>query len=260
MERRGFSAILIVVILALLLVIALVVGGVFKNEEHGEEAVNREPAGAISQEMPEERIVALGSSLSRASNLSTEMQGENSDYSFSTGTKMQSVYLFLKASEKDLVASNLASPGAEMRDILERQLPEALRLNPKYLTLDPGADVVSRNSVPEYREGLTQILDRINPKTEVMIFTYPNFVEMRSANFPSCRENKVGVELENLSEKNIQLFNTVIKEVVEGRENVLLVDIYDLFGQGEISDYDCLHVNLAAQRKLANEFIRRLKF
>ncbi len=203
----------------------------------------------------ENKLVALGSSLTRASNLSSEKQGENENYSFSVGTKIDSLYLHLKKSG-DLKAVNLAFPGAEMRDVLERQLPKALKENPKFISLDPGADIVGHeSSISDYKQCLSQIIKEINPETTVFLFTYPNFIKMRSANYASCRENKIGVNLENLSEARVQEFNQAIKEAVARKNNIILVDLYDLLGPEDISDYDCLHINISGQEKIARQFI-----
>jgi len=253
------------VIIAAVVILAAVGAIVFtqfprKGSESGRGMGQENGGQEIGQSTakPEAKLVALGSSLSRASNLSTKMQGENPEQSFSTGTEIDSVYTFLKSKEGNLTATNLAAPGANMEDILDRQLSRALSLNPKYITIDPAADIVSKNSIPQYRKDLNQILDRINPKTTIMIFTYPNFTKMRTANYSSCQENKVGVKLGNLSEKNILSFNQTIKEITKNRSNVILIDTYSLLGQGDVSDYDCLHVNLGAQKKIASEFIKML--
>ena len=255
MKKNGLSPILIIIAAAFLVVLGLVV---FRQIPLKGPEKELTPSEVSPPGTPEKRLVALGSSLSRASNLFSEMQGENNDYSFSTGTKIDSIYNYLKAKEKNITATNLASPGADMQDILERQLPEARRLNPQYITIDPASDLVSKNSIPDYKKDLNQILDKINPETLVMIFTYPNFLSLRSANYPSCRENKVGVKLENLSEKNILLFNQTIRDVIGNRKNVILIDIYNLLGPEEVSDYDCLHINLEAQKKIAAEFTTAL--
>lgn len=256
MNKPSLVQFLAIIVAAVLVVGAIVVFGKLPRKG-SQESLGFPKNGA--QVEPEERLVALGSSFSRASNLSTNMQGENNDYSFSTGTKISSIYLFLKSKAKSLTATNLAHPGANMQDILERQLPEALGLNPKYVTLDPAGDLVSKNSISEYKENLTQIIDKINPQTTIMIFTYPNFIKMRTASFASCGENKVGVKLENLSEKNILAFNQAMKDAVKGKTNIVLVDAYNLFGPEDIGDYDCLHVNLGAQEKIAKEFIKALQ-
>ncbi len=245
----------------MVIVVMLAVGGVIafnripkKGSDEGATYQKSAPQGE-----PEAKLVALGSSFSRATNLSTSMQGENNDYSFSTGTKISSLYVYLKGKEKGLTATNLAHPGASMQDILERQLPEAIRLHPKYVTIDPASDLVSKNSLSEYKKNLIQIVDGFNSQTTIMIFTYPNFLFMRSANYPSCQENKVGVKLENLSDENILAFNHAMKETLNNRSNVMIIDIYDLFGPGDVSDYDCLHTNLGAQEKVAKEFIKALQ-
>lgn len=207
----------------------------------------------------ENKLVALGSSLTQASNLSTDKQGENEEYSFSTGTKIDSLYLYLKKKYPGLSLVNLASPGAEMKDILERQLDKALSKNPKFISIDPGADIVSRNpSVANFKQNLSQIMQKIDSNTTVFLFTYPNFLRMREANYASCGENKVGVSLENLSQSNVGAFNKAIKEAAAQYDNVILADIYDLLGPDDISDYDCLHINVNGQKKIAQQFINLL--
>lgn len=48
-----------------------------------------------------------------------------------------------------------------------------------------------------------------------------------------------------------------MQEVARETE-VILVDIYDLLGPEDVSDYDCLHTNGEAQKKIAQEFIKVL--
>lgn len=256
MKKEKLLPILIIIALSFLAVLLIVIFVQSQPKNSQEEITSLE----IPQNgQPEEKLVALGSSLSRASNLSSDMQGENNNYNFSTGTKINSVNTYLKSQGRNITVTNLAHPGADMQDILERQLPEALRLNPKYITIDPASDLVGKNSITNYKNSLDQILGKINPEAVVMIFTYPNFIFMRSANYSSCRENKVGVNLENLSQENILLFNQAIKNVVGDRKNIILVDIYNLLGPKDVSDYDCLHINLGGQKKIAAEFIRILE-
>lgn len=204
-------------------------------------------------------LVALGSSLTKATNLSSDKQGDNPDYSFSTGTKISSIYGFLKKRESNLTSANLASPGATIGDIRERQLPQALDYDPKYISIDPGADIVTRNSIKDFKKDLSEIVQKINPQTKIFLFTYPNFVKMRTASYQSCRENKVGVNLGNLTENNISAFNQVIKEIAVGKQNMILLDIYNLLGKEDVSDYDCLHINIKGQEKIAGGFIKILE-
>lgn len=216
-------------------------------------------SGSTSESVSGATLVALGSSFTRATNLASDMRGENDDYSFSTGLRISSVFGFLKKETPGLAAVNLASPGAEMRDILERQLPEALKAQPTYVTIDPGADIVSGNSLPAYKKNLAAILERIGTEPLVMLFTYPDFSALRTASFPSCRENVVGVHLENASEENILAYNGAIRELAQDRSNVILLDIYSTLGPEHVSDYDCLHFNVRGQEAIAEGFIHRLQ-
>ncbi len=205
-----------------------------------------------------EVFVALGSSLNKANNLSSEKQGDNEEYSFSTGTKIPSIYEFLKKENNTLTAVNLASSGATLNDVLRQQLPKALNLNPKYIALDPGADLVTKKSVTDFKRDLSEIIQKINPQSIIFIFTYPNFVKMRTASYASCQENKLNVDLKNLTADNISVFNQAIKETTADKKNVILLDIYDLLGKEEVSDYDCLHINITGQKKIAEGFMKIL--
>jgi len=236
----------------------VLVGCKAKQETPPETSLPTIPGSKTGAEV-ERNFVALGSSLTRASNLSTTKQGEHEEYSFSVGTQIESVYLHLKNQGENLTPVNLASPGAETRDILERQVPQVVSYEPRYVTIDPGADLVDGLSVAQFKQNLTQIIDRLQSTDDVviMMFTYPNFPKMRSASYSSCKGNKLGLSLESLTEENIKAFNQAMQEVA-AEKGVILVDIYDLLGPGDVSDYDCLHTNIEAQKKIAQEFIKVL--
>ncbi len=239
---------------AIILITGVVVVNQFSKRD-SDDLPSNAPQEATEANGLSETFVALGSSLTKATNLSSDKQGDNEEYNFSTGDKIPSIYAFLKKNKSNLRAVNLASPGATMGDILRNQLSNALSYNPQYISLDPGADIVTKNSVKDFKSDLSEIIQQINPRTTILLFTYPNFVKMRAASYQSCRENKVGVSLENLTESNILAFNQAIKETVEGKQNVILLDIYNLLGPTELSDYDCLHINIKGQEKIAEGFI-----
>ncbi len=227
----------------------------------GAKPAAEEPQGLGTEER---NFVALGSSLSKGNNLSSDKKGDNLDYSFSAGSQLESVFVYLKSKGENLAAINLASSGATTGEILKRQVSNAVSYHPKYITLDCGADFITGVSVETFRQNLTEIIAALQKDgATILIMTYPDFTKMRAATYASCKETENiiggGIRLENLSSENVERYNRVIRDVAV-KNNLLLVDLYKAdFGPEDVSDYDCLHFNLDGQKKVAQEFINVLK-
>lgn len=219
---------------------------------------------AKTPQIQERKFVALGSSLSKANNLSSDKKGDNPDYSFSAGTQIESVFAYLKNKGENLTAVNLASSGATTGEILKQQVPNAADYHPKYITLDCGADFITGVSLETFRRNLTEIISNLKKDDAViLIMTYPDFASMRAAAYASCKETEKilggGIRLENLDSANVERYSRVIRDIA-AENNLSLVDLYKAdFGPEDVSDYDCLHFNLDGQKKVAREFIKALK-
>lgn len=205
----------------------------------------------------ERKFVALGSSLSKATNYALDKKGDWENASFSTGAEINSVYEYLISKGENLTPKNLASSGANTKEILEKQAVNVPSFSPKYITLDPGADILS-GSEADFRSNLDKIFAKIQGEdTKIMIMTYPDFIKMRTASYPSCKEDKFGYRVKNLAQAKIKSFNNAIKEIA-GKYNATVVDLYPILGSEDISELDCLHPNANGINKIAQEFIKNL--
>ncbi len=209
---------------------------------------------------PEERkLVALGDSFTKANNPSSDLVGDHEEFSFSTGTEINSLYLYLKSEGENITPVNLAESGATSGSILESQVPNVAGFHPKYVTLlAGGADILEGVSVGEYEQNLQEIIGEIeSDDTTILIATNPNVAMMRTASYPSCNEDTLGLNVERITEEKLQSFNQVVKDIAT-QHGLVLVDLYDTLGPSDVSDYDCLHPNMGGQEKVAQAFIEAL--
>ena len=204
-------------------------------------------------------LVALGSSMTKANNLSSNLVGDHPEYSFVTGTKVESLYLYLKKKGEDINPTNLAESGANSQKVLSQQVPNALSFQPKYITVDIMTDIFEEDTPVKFKSNLIQIVKQIkNQENTVLIGTYPNLVLMRQASFPSCSQDKLGLGTTKLTQGKLKLFNQAISEVAS-TYGLILVDNFNSLGPKEVSDYDCLHPNIEGQKALAKAWITALE-
>jgi len=255
------SALTIILVIAVVLI--LLVGGVLwyiwqKNENNKPTSQPAETTSASTSQQ-ERKYVALGASTTKANNLSTELVGDNPDYSFATGTKIDSVYSYLKSINRNITPVNLAESGVNSQTVLERQVPNALSYHPKYVTIDVMADFLESDSPQKLKGNLEEIITQL--KTDdavVLVGSYPNLIKMRTAPYPSCKEDKLRVGFDKVTTERILAFNQAIKEVAQNSK-VEYVENYDVLGPDDVSNYDCIHPNNEGQKKLAQSWIRSLK-
>ncbi len=214
----------------------------------------------IKEELQERKLVALGASFTKANNLSSEKVGDFEEFSFATGTKINSVLVYLKGKGENINAVNLAESGATSGDILDTQASNVAGYSPKYVTLlVGGTDILQEFSTQAFRSNLQAIIKKIKNKDSIILIgTIVNFPRIRTADFDACGEDVLQLNVENLTEGKILEFNEVIKEVA-AEHNLVLVDLFGSLGPEHASDYDCLHPNIAGQEKLAQEFILALE-
>jgi lysophospholipase L1-like esterase len=256
MNKKGFSLIPIIVI-----IIVLVIGGIaiFKLLPKDKIPSNISPPKLTNTSGEERKLIALGASISKANNLSTSLTGDYPEYSFATGTKINSLYLYLKNKGENLIAVNLAESGADSRRVFESQVTSAVGYYPKYVTIDVTADILTDSSPQKLVSNLAGIVGQLKREdTVILVGSYPNFPKMRSASYPSCKEDKLKVGFDKVTNEKILAFNKAIADFA--RENkVIFVNIYDTLGPEDVSDYDCVHPNIEGQKKLAKTWIEALK-
>jgi lysophospholipase L1-like esterase len=215
----------------------------------------------LKEELLERKLVALGSSITKANNLSSEKVGDYEEFSFSTGIKINSVLVYLKNRGENINPVNLAESGANSNDILNTQASNVEGYSPKYITLMVGGtDILEEFSVQAFKSNLQAIINKINTTEDsiILIGTIINFPKIRTGKFKSCKEDVLHLNIENLTEEKILEFNEAIKELAE-ENNLILVDLFDSLDSEHISDYDCIHPNISGQEKIAEEFIKALE-
>lgn len=256
MSRRGFSLVLIMVAVA-----ALAVLGIFAfnqlSKKGGEDDL---PPSEITKNNEQERkLVALGASVTKANNLSASLTGDNPEYSFVTGTKIDSLYLFLKSKGEHITPVNLAESGADSRSVLDKQVPNAVSFHPKYVTIDAASDILKDDSPQNLIRNLSDIVAQVRKEDAiVLVGSYPDFPKIRSASYLACREDKLKVGFDKLTSGKILAFNKAIGDFARGN-NLIFVDIYETLGPEDVSEYDCVHPNMEGQKKLAKVWINALK-
>ncbi len=214
----------------------------------------------LKEELTEKIIVALGDSITKANNLSPSMIGDNEEYSFSTGNKVESLFVHLRSNGQNVRAVNLAESGATSENVLVQQAKNVFGYKPKYITITiGGGDIIENVSVQAFKSNLTGIINQIkNEDNIVLIATLQNIQLMRTAGFDSCKEDVLKINVDNITTEKIIAFNDVIRELAE-ENDLILVDLYNVLGNGDVSEYDCLHLNINGQEKVAREFINALK-
>ncbi len=241
----------IVIVLAIV-VVGVIVLSLFLKRPGKNNLPFQERAGQDSQTR---NLVALGSSFTKANNLSSSLKGDNPDYSFATGTKFESFYLYLKNKGENLKPINLAESGADSQKALSQQIPNALSFKPKYVTLDIMADIFEEERPNNFGQNLREIAKQLKSLgATVLVGNYPNLILMRKAAYPACAQDKLNLGIDRVTEEKLRLFNQTIAEVAS-EYGFILVDNFTTLGSQDVSDYDCLHPNIGGQEKLADVWI-----
>jgi lysophospholipase L1-like esterase len=247
MKKNGFS----ILIVGALVAFALVVGLIFTLK------LKQAPGKSSSDQG--RNLVAIGASFTKANNLSSKLAGDNPEYSFATGTKIESLYFYLKEKGEDINPRNLAESGANSQKVLSQQVPNAVSFQPKYVLIDIMADIFEEEKPVRFKQNLVEIVRQLKKQdATILIGTYPDIISMRKAGFSSCSEDKLGLGIGKVTEEKLKLFNRAISEVASDN-NLILVDNFNTLGSGEVSDYDCLHPNIEGQKKLARAWISALE-
>ncbi len=254
--RGGFLPVMVIIVAAALVVLGIVA---FDQLSKRDKEVSPGSQPVISKNGPERKLIALGGSITKANNLANNLTGDHPEYSFATGIKIDSLYLYLKNKGENLIAVNLAESGVDSRRVFESQVTSAISYNPKYVTIDVTVDILNDNSPQRLVDNLTSIVDQMKKEdTVILVGSYPNFPKMRSAAYPACREDKLKAGFDKLTDEKILMFNKAISDFA--RENkVIFVNVYDTLGPQDVSEYDCVHPNIEGQKKLAQTWIEALK-
>lgn len=256
MEKRGFSVLPVVLLVGIVVALGAVVFGVLGKG--GGKAPSLNLPGQ-TEVVEGRKFVALGASFTKANNLSSSLVGDNGEYSFATGTKIESIYLYLKNSGEKLNPVNLAESGADSKSVLQKQVSNAVSYQPKLVTIDIMVDIFTADTPADLRRNLTEIVRQVKGEdTTILLASYPNLTKMRTAAFPACQEDKLRIGVDRLTQEKIQTFNQMLREFA-AESRLIFVDLYDVLGPAEVSDYDCLHPNIEGQKKLAKAWIEALK-
>lgn len=253
-----------VLIIFILVFVILAIGWFFvmrpdKNyfgNNKGPSPYQKEEAGPSDGER---KFVVLGASLAKANNLSSGLVGDHPEYSFASGSKIESLFSYLKSKGENLTAANLAESGVNSQNILQKQVPNAIDFHPKYLIVDIAADILENNSPDQLKNNLAEITARVKDKDTIVLFgSYFNLPKMRAAPYPACKEDKLRVGFDKLTQEKILIFNRAIEEAAL-KNGAIFVDIYNVLGPEDVSDYDCVHPNINGQKKLAQAWIGALE-
>lgn len=248
MKAKGFSGVSIAVIVAILAVLGVIAFCQYTKLQ------------SITKSDGQERnFVALGSSITKANNLSSKLTGDHPEYSFATGTKINSLFSFLKGQGENLTAVNLAESGADSDDVLHKQVPNAVSYHPKYVTIDMTTDILKDVTPINLERNLTEIVKMFESDDAIILIgSYPNIPLLRSASYPACIEDKLRVGFDKLTSEEIRTFNQMISDFAS-ENNLIFVDLYSVLSPSDVSDYDCVHPNIEGQEKLAEAWIEALE-
>ena len=200
-------------------------------------------------------LLAMGDSITNANTPNAEMMGDNKSYSFSTGTQISSLYLYLN-SIRSVTPVNIAISGSTSTSMISNQLPNVSSYNPDFVTvLIGGNDLLQYYENPITAEQLEANLETIaegikKDGRRIFFATIPDYNTMRSAEF--CSELRMPGE-EVFLPIILSSYNQKIAQVASNH-NFTLVDLYPYLDQDDISSVDCIHPNLSGQQKIADRF------
>jgi lysophospholipase L1-like esterase len=200
-------------------------------------------------------LVALGDSLTNAAALQPDMPGDNKSYSFSTGTSISSLYLTLKNQGWVTSGVNLAVSGATSASCLSGQAPNVAQYSPPYVTiLIGGNDIIQLVAPSTFQANLSSIASQVRATgRRVLIGNLPNYTDLVQAPIPACQANPLSPEQLAFLSWGLAQYNSAIASVAS-QYGFTLVDLFSTLGQSDISEVDCIHINIQGQQKMANRF------
>jgi lysophospholipase L1-like esterase len=161
-----------------------------------------------------------------------------------------------RALGEDVRYENLAEVGATSEQVEREQIPRAIELQPRLITLICGANDVLESTRPdpgEYAIRLSRMFSRLRqalPEAEILTATYPDisrFLDLR----PRSRERV---------EKGLQRFNAACR-MVAGRHGVPLLEGFDHPAAEERATFadDGFHPSEEGHRRAAAEMVDVLR-
>jgi len=245
--------------LIFIIVIFLIAGIIFWQYNLISKSIN-ESSDLFKTELPEKKkkfvVIALGDSLTQAARLSNELYGDNPEYSYATGEKIESFAKRLEQNGNEVEVYNLSVSGATTTSLIKDQLPRAEVYNPDYVLMTIGGnDAMKRADIDTLKENLRTIFSAF-PESQILIGNIPNLREFREAPYPSCDTPLVETELDidSLMELYIFVFNQAISSVAQEFDNVKVVDLFNNLDRTNVSEADCLHFSISGEEKAAELF------
>ncbi len=158
----------------------------------------------------------------------------------STDIKTSPAYLIAEdlASAEPLTLINMASPGAEIKDVLESQLPKAIEEKPDYAILMIGTnDVHERLSEKQFADYYNLIVTSLVKETSAKITLI---------NIPYLGSDKILFPpWDSIADLRIRKFNDIISKIAM-ENNLTVVDLYGEFNlqfkdSSDLYSYDEFH-------------------
>lgn len=251
MKKWGFILIIILFVLVILAIIFSIYYSKFSLNKP--LSISFIPAPAPAKEIT---IVALGDSLTQAANPSTELIGDHPEYSYSCGDKIESLKKLKEKEGLEVNCYNLSKSGARSDQVLAEQVPGAKSYNPDLVVMTIGGnDAMQGVSNTNFKNNLAKIIESF-PNSKILIGNIPNLEEFRKNNYPACKSPLSQYrELESLTAVYILSYNLAIKSFEN--EKVKVVDLFNLLGMGDVSNYDCLHFSISGQEKTGQLFFSK---
>lgn len=246
----------VIILIFILIILGVVFGIYYFNPSQKQTAT----PSSSSSPTPKKQItiVALGDSLTKAANPSPELIGDQPEYSYACGDKIESLAKLKEKEGYEVNCYNLAESGARSDQVLKQQVPEAVDYQPDFVVMTVGGnDATGGVSTAVFKENVAKIIDNF-PNSKILIGNIPNLDEFRKNNYPACSTPLTQYrELESLTSVYILTYNLVIKSLES--KNVKIIDLFNLLGKEDASSYDCLHFSISGQEKTAQAFFERAK-
>lgn len=252
--RKG---IIILIIVLLIVTLAVIIGIYYFRSDSTKAPISTTSTTPTPQKKI--TIVALGDSLTKAANLSSELVGDYPEYSYSCGDKIESLSKLMQKDGFEARCVNLASSGATSEEVLNQQVPPAKDYHSDLVVMTVGGNDAMGQIISEiFKSNLDEILKSF-PDSEIIVGNIPNISEFRMAGYPTCSTPLTQYkEVESLAPVYIMGFNLMIKEVSK-LNNAKTVDLFNLLNRNDVSNYDCLHFSVSGQEKTAQAFFEAVK-
>lgn len=165
------------------------------------------------------------------------------------------VYRAIKRNQKKATLANLGKSGATIKNVIEKQLPKALELNPQLVTISIGAnDLRQRTKIVNFESDLEFLIQELKEKTDarIVVNNIPDLTALPSV--PFIFKFFTGIFLKR--------FNQAIERVVK-KFSVIFIDVYTsskLFSRKypELVSSDGIHPSDAGYALWANAILPQI--